>query len=569
MKRITNTILSKGFNRIVKLIGDPVENATMGDITLLGMAASNFLRNKLLTYNTDVQEGRITDQAPAWFTTNMAAVDADELGFNPVLTFPVFGCTRDTTSYTRTGVFVRDVIAHKIADIVKRDSANPPADPQPLNSKDATALKEVKDAVRDRLSHPALEGITLEHFDHLRPRFIHLASELLSVQRRIFCYGFSTQTLGPDYADISAELQKLDKKSKFLSDEEKQRQTMLQDQANKLITLHEKQQARQLIENPDYASPEAFDMVHRTFLPRITRKDENGDMRLLNRADLSKNMRMTLVGYSYGSHFIAQTLNALSQTMADIGYNRDDIDHAFSNLHVHAMQGSNDLAHYHPNSSMSVHDKNDLITLANLTFGGYYPWRLQFASQRLNAQDPNIIINGENSLIQWCDLPQPETAPPQIYIDVKNGTAPASLPYHFSVIEQPEKMPAPAMNALFCSLLETRQIPPVAQAIGFDVEQYNTPRCYGVDKFNYPVFIDEIIQTIQNVPLLGEQVSAYVSDHGEIKLNKAVAELSRAMTETLGDSGIDMSNKAARSAAQLILVRAKDEAMIPPGTDLG
>lgn len=508
------------FYKAIKHIGEP-ENNRSTDALLVSMAITNQIRAKYLTPDGQGTRDRdFQDSGQSLFTTNLLPVPEDDIGYNPVICFPVFACTRDTQTYTTTAIYLRNLLAHSMADIISRDLADPVHDPQvKLASRELAMLQDVKNGIKDRSSHPALENLDLSNLDRLSPQSIGLLNELLNVQKRIICYAYSVKSPS------------------------------------------EEAQAAYMKADADYASGEAYDFVRKTIVPRITEKKEDGSLSLLNQADLNKAMRMTFLGYSYGGHFIAQVLNAVSQVMDDIGYDQDAVNAGMANIHVHNMQGSNGLDQKHANSQAIVHDKHDFITLSGLSYGSYFPWKLQFRSQRVDPEDRNTVYNGSNSVVIWSEMPKPETLPEGIRKDVEEGRAPKSLVNHFSVIEQPEKLHPMAYNALMRSMLEPGDMPPIAQSLHYSAGSFQPKKIYGSDKRGYPLYLDEVLERISAFPELASQLDAF-KDHPEQDkkaLNQAVSTLSKAIVVILGQGGMEISRKAASAAAQVALLRAKEE----------
>lgn len=513
-------IMRSVFQKAIMLAGDPKDNP-LADLVLVGMA----LRNKLSRQHTvpaaaiesDIPHYKET--LPSLYTTNMNVIEGGQLGFNPIICFPGAGGFRHSNVYTATGVYMRDVIAYKIAEIIEKDLGSHAPEAAGADAQgDTHQISELKQAIKDRMSHPALQPFTMHDIARLSaPRAAQIA-ELLAAQKRIVCYGYSAQSPEEDVQAANARV------------------------------------------NPDYACAEAHIFVRDTFVPRMTRQDEDGEMTLLDPEELARNMRMTLVGYSYGGFFITQTLNALTETMRDMGYDGDTITHALSNIHVHNMQGSNGLEHKFPTSNISIHDKNDLLTLSGVDYEGYYPWRLQFRSQRLDPNNKNVVINGPNSLLVWSDLPIPDTLPKPVLDNINAKVAPRAIGYHFATIEQPEKLPVEACNALICSIIESKKMPPVTQSVRYDTDSFVPSRVYGTDRSGFPLFIDDIIQAVQRVPELTDQVADYLQAQDTVKMNKAVSDLSKAMVTVLKEAGIDISRKSASSAAQIQIIRAKENA---------
>lgn len=509
-------MLRKIFNRAVQLAGDPQKNRT-ADVVLLGMAIANKFNARQPAQGHPAPQESYDDATPALYTTNLKPVADDAIGFNPVICFASAGGFRNTNVYTNTGIYVRDLIAHNIATIIADHKAAKPDSAVP--AKESANLTTIKQALKARMEHPALRAHDVSDLDMLPPAALDAVGGLLAAQDRIVCYAYSPQSPA------------------------------------------EQTQEENFRANPAYACAEAHSFVEKTFMPRLTRSGENGAPVLLSPQELRKNLRMTMVGYSYGGLFIAQTLNALDQKMTALGYDRATIDQSLSNIHVHNMQGSNGLTHRHATSNVTLHDKNDLMTLSSVSYGGYYPWRLMMKAERLAPDNRDTVINGPNSALVWAELPMPETIPQQIRNDIAAGTAPKALAYHFSTIEQPEKLPADARNALLASLFEERQMPPIAQSVHYDIYDHKPQRSYGTDRNGFPVHLDEIIEATQASTAAQDTIAAYLRDHETVKLNKAVGDLAKSMVTDLKETaGIDISRKAANSAAQIILIRAKEEA---------
>lgn len=242
--------------------------------------------------------------------------------------------------------------------------------------------------------------------------------------------------------------------------------------------------AIQLIEDPKYCGPQAQRFIDDFFIPRIFNVDDQGVSYQLNEQELSRRLRMTMVGSSVGGPFIRQILNGLEAALLDGGYSREEIDGAFNNIFALSIAGNEPFGNPHHNSGIRITDIKDPVATKGVHDFGIHP--LSGGSM--------YQTDGSNNRIIWVDHAIESYRPHQAKNTLFNPYGVGFSHSHF--MNNDRYMPDYVADALLNSALELRQLPSLDDMYEFDVQAHKPDKIVGKDAAGYSIYEEDILLSL-------------------------------------------------------------------------
>ena len=225
--------------------------------------------------------------------------------------------------------------------------------------------------------------------------------------------------------------------------------------------------------NPHYCSREAKVFTEKFLLPKVFQEvKQHSDGSLLRNASgdvlvagklppdaLASNLRMTLVGDSYGGSFIRQVTNALGKYMLENGYAPQEAHHGIRNIYVHSTCGASPFRRDKPcPTAIDIIDRKDVATLSEMDTAGYFPDKSQSRAKRVDPDNPMVLKIADNQRLYWIDATEHQGA--------SQGN------YRFHRVYAGQNLPQDVLNALHCAALSTAPLPDLEDMIAFDVTKH-------------------------------------------------------------------------------------------------
>lgn len=261
--------------------------------------------------------------------------------------------------------------------------------------------------------------------------------------------------------------------------------------------------------NPEYAGTEAQHFTEKYLLPKVFAnvgkledgtldRDASGKVKVsgkLPAEQLENNLRMTMIGDSYGGAFIRQSMNALSDYMLKNGYSKDEAHNGIRNIYVHSTGNAAPFKREKPcvTAIRTIHVA-DVPAWFEVNTLGYYPDKQQLKDKRV-GNNPMIMDIAPNERLYWIDSKETRKD--------KEGN---DKGFHFAYINK--NIPADAVQALQYAVLTSDPLPDLKEMVAFDAAQYKPREVFGKQQNGRNLYLEHAEEVVRQSETIQQALDA-------------------------------------------------------------